>query len=334
MRTAMFGCGAMGTVMGAILNREGVKMDMIDIYEDHVNEMNAKGAKLIGSENFTQPVNALLPSQMEGIYDLIILLTKQTANQQAFEQISKHVDENSTILTLQNGFPEPYVANFFGEERTVGGTLLWGATFIEPGVSEVTEPLEKKEILFEIGRINGKVDDRVKMIAEILEKMGTTVITTELEKSRWNKVLYNSCMSGMSAALCCEFGRILDNEKGMKQIGRLAEEVVNVCKASGASFEDFLEEIIASSEGDLQTRMIKFFSQGYANMRPAKASMLQDLEKNKMTEVEYINGYVTLMGRKHNVATPTHDLIVKMVHEHEKEDGMLSFEENLSRFED
>lgn len=334
MRTAMFGCGAMGMVMGAILNKNGIAMDMIDIYEDHVNEMNAKGATLIGSENFTQPVNALLPSQMEGIYDLVILLTKQTANQQAFEQISKHVDENSTILTLQNGFPEPYVADFFGEERTVGGTLLWGATFIKPGVSEVTEPLEKKEVLFEIGRINGEVDQRVTMIADILKNMGSTQITTELEKSRWNKVMYNSCMSGMSAALCCEFGRILDNEKAMKQIGRLAEEIVHVCKASGASFENNIEELLENTEADTQTKLIDFFSKGYANMRPAKASMLQDLEKNKITEVDMINGYVTSVGRKYNVATPVNDLIVKMVHEHEKEEGMLSFEENLSRFAD
>ena len=149
-RVAIYGCVAMGTVLGAFLAREGVDVDLVDVYREHVEKLNECGARLVGFEDFTQPVKALTPDQAQGVYDLVILFTKQTANAAAFAEIDRVVDENSTILTLQNGFPEPEVARHFGEDRTLGGAVQWGATFVGPGISEVTEPLSAKPVLFEI----------------------------------------------------------------------------------------------------------------------------------------------------------------------------------------
>ncbi len=98
-RIAIYGCGAMGTVLGAFLTRGGLNVDMVDICQEHVDALNEKGAALTGFEDFTTPVHAITPSQMEGIYDLVILLCKQTANPEAFEAIKPFVDEKSTILT-------------------------------------------------------------------------------------------------------------------------------------------------------------------------------------------------------------------------------------------
>ena len=170
MRTAIYGCGAMGTVLGAFLNRGGARVDLIDSYAEHVKALNEKGAALVGFENFTQPVHALLPEQMQGVYDLVILMTKQTANQAAFTKIAPHVGAGSAVLTLQNGVPEPGVSACFGEDRTLGGTIEWGATFRGPGVSEVTQPLTGDYVYFNIGTVSGVENDRVRAAAGLLRE--------------------------------------------------------------------------------------------------------------------------------------------------------------------
>mgnify|MGYP001004967678 CR=1 FL=1 len=76
-RVAIYGCGAMGTVLGAFLAREGVDVDLVDVYREHVEKLNECGARLVGFEDFTQPVKALTPDQAQGVYDLVILFTSR-----------------------------------------------------------------------------------------------------------------------------------------------------------------------------------------------------------------------------------------------------------------
>lgn len=311
MRVAVYGCGAMGTVLGAFLTRGGANVDMIDVYSAHVDAMNEKGAKLVGFEDFVQPVHALLPEQMEGIYDYVILMTKQTANQAAFQQIAPHMGEDSTILTLQNGVPEP-------------------------GVSEVTQPLTGDYIYFNIGTISGEENERVKKAAELLRLMGPTAINPNLMAARWSKLIWNCGMSGMSAALYTTFGGVLDSPKGMVQIGRICEEMGRVCKASGQMIDETelsgLDEIMKKGGAETEKAMSDIFAEAYVPLRSAKASMLQDLEKGRKTEVDMINGFVSAEGKRLGIPTPVNDLIVTLVHEMEESDEIPDTERNLARF--
>ena len=200
MRIAILGCGAMGTVMGAFLTRNGCPVDMVDNYQAHVDALNEKGAHIVGMVDMTVPVRAMTPEQMEGIYDLVFLFTKQTANDQVLPALLPHLGEHSTVCTLQNGVPEPYVAGYVGENRTVGGTVLWGATFVGPGESELTQNIQMNDHLFEIGEMDGSVGERIQAVADVLGYMGRPAkVTDQLMASRWGKLINNACMSGMSA---------------------------------------------------------------------------------------------------------------------------------------
>lgn len=338
MRTAVYGCGAMGTVLGAFLTRGGAQVDLIDVYEAHVDALNARGATLTGFESFTQPVHALLPGGMEGIYDLIILMTKQTANEAAFLQIAPHMGEGSTILTLQNGVPEPGVSACFGEERTLGGTIEWGATFQGPGVSEVTQPLTGDYVYFNIGTVGGPENDRVRRAAELLRLMGPTAVNPSLMAARWSKLIWNCGMSGMSAALRSTFGGVLDSPKAMVQIGRICAEMGQVCAAAGQDFDETelpgVNALMKAGGEKTETAMREVFAQSYVTLRSAKASMLQDLEKGCKTEVDMINGFVSAQGRRLGVPTPINDLVVTLVHEMEGTASAPTLAENLARFPD
>ncbi len=63
----------------------------------------------------------------------------------------------------------------------------------------------------------------------------------------------------------------------------------------GASYDGWLETVLAS----------------YGDLKP---SMLQDFERGKITEIDFINGYVAKLGRDLRVPTPVNDAITEMVH--------------------
>jgi len=330
MRTAILGCGAMGTVIGAFFAKNGLDVELIDSYQAHVDALNKNGARIIGTVDFTVPVKAILPSQMSGIYDFVILLTKQTVTKAAIDELLPHFGENSTVLTMQNGVPEPYLASLIGENRTVGGTLLWGATFIGPGVSEVTQDLERNDHLFEIGEIDGTIGPRIQKVAEILGYMGKAHVTDSLMSSRWGKLINNACMSGMSAACGSTYGDVINNKYACACLSYIGSEVKACCEAAGYKLPILLHnlssdtfDIIDRDMFDANQELFKFM---YSDMHTAKASMLQDLEKGKQTEVRMINGFVCEQGDKFGIDTPFNDKVVEIVTKIENGELPLSME--------
>lgn len=317
MKIAILGCGAMGTVLGAYLTKNGCPVELVDNYDAHVEALNQNGAHIVGRVDLTVPVKAITPDRMEGIYDLVFLLTKQTANDTVLPNLLPHLDESSTVCTLQNGVPEPYVARYVGEKRTVGGTLLWGATFMEPGVSELTQDITKNDHLFEIGEMDGSIGERIQAVAEVLKRMGGVKVSDSLMDSRWGKLINNACMSGMSAACGCTFGEVLENDTARACLSYLGREVKQCCEADGHRLPVLLNGH-APDTLDLKDQAMfdanqRMFLEMYQDMHTAKASMLQDLERNKPTEVRMINGYVCDTGDKHGIDTPFNDTVVEIV---------------------
>lgn len=337
MRIAILGCGAMGTVLGAYLTKNGCAVDMIDSYEAHVKSLNQEGARIVGMVDFTTPVNALTPNEMTGIYDVVFLFTKQTANDSVLQNLLPHLGADSTICTLQNGVPEPYVAEYVGKERTIGGTVLWGATFIEPGVSEVTQDLSRNDHLFEIGEIDGSITPRIEKLCNILNYMGNTKISRNLMASRWGKLINNACMSGMSAVCGSTYGEVLKNDKARACLSYLGHEVKLCCEAAGYELPLLLHEQTPETLNLINQEMFnanqEMFLIMYSDMHTAKASMLQDLEKNNPTEVKMINGFVCQTGIKYDIPTHFNDKVVEIVSNIEKGNLPLSMN-NVNLFDE
>ena len=337
MKAAILGAGAMGTTLGAHIARKGVPIDLIDPYEAHVEALNKNGARVTGCDDFVVPVHALTLDQMEGVYDLVFLLTKQTHSKESLLKLLPHLSETGTVCTLQNGVPEPAVAEIVGQARTVGGACRWGATFVAPGVVKLTNQLSSRPVSFEIGEVDGRITDRIKMVGATLDYMGHAEITDNFMGARWLKLMLNCSMSGLSSALGTIYEPVLNSDKAMTCLSYLASEVVHVSRAAGVRMTDTnglntAEIADFTTQAELE-RSKGYLYRNYYPLRTGKASMLQDLERGVKTEVNVINGFVCEYGRKYGVPTPFNDKVVEIITAVEKGTRTLDFEKNLDCFE-
>src|SRR5690606_9900127 len=337
MRAALIGAGSLGSIIGALMTQGGRPIDLIDANAEHVAALNRDGARITGELELVVPVTALTPQEMSGHYDLVFLLNKQTANDAVLKHLLPFLHSESVVCTLQNAIPEPRVASYVSAARTIGGAVGFGATWIGPGVSQLTTKVETmRDFAFEIGEIDGEPRPRLAQVQDYLSCVGTTRILPDLMGIRWAKVLMNATFSGMSAALGCTFGEVLDDPRAMRCIAFLADETVRAAHAAGHRMapmqgEDF-ESFRLASPNDTEAKF-PLIERIWNQHRLLRASMLQDLEKGRDTEIHFINGVVCDTGRQYGIPTPFNDRVVELVVEAQNRRTVPTFS-NLSRFDD
>ncbi|OWA37227.1 2-dehydropantoate 2-reductase [Saccharibacillus sp. O16] len=336
MRIAVLGAGSLGTIVGAYLASGGMDVELVDTYQEHVEALNRVGAKVVGTTEFQSPVKAITPEEKSGIYDLVLLLTKQLYNDAVLTELLPFLSEDSVVCSLQNGIPEQKVASIVGDKRVIAGSVEFGATFMEPGVSRLTtEYGQFKKYAFQIGELNGETTERIQRIQSVLELVGGTHISDNLVGTKWSKLLINNAFSGLSAALNGTYGDILDHEVGIESAVHIADETLKVGHANGIHFAQMggfdLESLELSGEHDIPER-IQSFRATMAPSRLLRASMLQDLEKKRKTEIDYINGVVPQMAEGTGLKTPFNDLVVAQVRAAEQSQTVPDFDTNIQAF--
>jgi 2-dehydropantoate 2-reductase len=159
MKVAILGAGSLGTISGALITKNGGDVVLIDANKEHVEALNKNGATITGKMDITVPVKAITPDAMSGEYDLVLYLVKQTYNEAALKALVPHLHKDSIVCTLQNGVPEDAVAAHVGREKVMGCAVGWGATWLRPGVSELTSESEKMTLdVGETGRNDQRAD--------------------------------------------------------------------------------------------------------------------------------------------------------------------------------
>ena len=320
MRIAIYGAGSLGTILGAYISKAGVEIELINRNKAHIEALQTSGAHITGTVEFTQPVVAYTPDQMSGEYDVIFLMTKQQYNAEVVTMLKDFLAADGVLVTFQNGLPEVQIAEILGEERVLGCTVAWGATLQGPGVCELTSAPDA--LSFSLGAISPKKNKHFDKVKKILEHMGTVDVEENFIGTRWSKLLINAAFSGMSAVLGCTFGEAAGHRESRKVVQALIKECIDVCAKGGIRIEPVQGKDIVKLldfhnpiKKAVAYMIIPIAIRKHAKL---KASMLQDIEKGKLTEVDAINGAVCNYGRKVNFPTLANDKVVEIIHKIEK----------------
>lgn len=333
MRVAIYGAGSLGTILGAYITRAGEQIELINRNKAHIEALQTFGAQIVGAVHFTQRVKAYTPAEMNGKYDILFLMTKQQHNAEVVTTLKDFLADDGVIVTFQNGLPEPQIAEIVCAERVLGCTVAWGATMQSAGVCELTSAPDA--LSFSLGAISTKRNKHFDTVKSLLEKMGTVDVEENFLGTRWSKLLINASFSGMSAVLGCTFGEAAGPRASRRVVQALIKECIDVCKAGGIRIEPVQGKDIVKLL-DYSSPIKKAFSSfiipiAIRKHAKLKASMLQDLEKGKLTEVDAINGAVSDYGRKVGRPTPMNDKVVEIIHRIERGELQPSAE-NLSLF--
>lgn len=315
MRYAIYGAGSLGTVLGAYITKNGGEIDLINRNKAHVAALREHGARITGTVEMTVPVTALTPDEMTGKYDVILLLTKQLHNPEVVSMLRDYLAEDGVLVTLQNGLPEPGIAEIIGENRTMGCVVEWGATLSAPGVCTLTS--DPASLSFHMGRMEGISDARYQAVKALLEKMCPVHEEPNLLGARWSKLLINATFSGLGTVVGGTFGDVSENADARKVAIRCMKECIDVGHAAGVTFAPVQGKDITklfyytgALKRMLGTLLIPIAMKKHRAIVP---SMLQDIRGGKPCEVDAINGVVCDYGRKLNVPTPINDRIVQTI---------------------
>ena len=337
-KIAIYGAGAMGTILGALLTKGGLEnVHLITRNKAHVQMLNEQGATIVceaDDAQFNISVKALTPDEMQDRYDVVFLMTKQRYNADILNFLQPHLNENAIVCTTQNGLPEKNIAEILGNERTYGAATSYGATFLEAGRVALTSKIEAMSM--EVGGYcNG--NDHADFLVDILSNAGKATNndgfvkkTENLAGARWSKLAINAAFSGLSVVTGLTFGEIAKRRKSRKIALGVIRECMDVTEKSGVTLEEMQGHDMRKLLGGTS-----FFKRKFAYLilpiamkkhKKLVSGMLKDVENGRKCEIDYINGFVCKIGKEVGVDTPLCAKITELVHSIENGLHEISYE--------
>ncbi len=317
MRIAVMGAGAIGGITGALIAEAGEDVTLVDPFSEHVNKINWDGLRVIGElGEHVVKVPAVSPDNLGGTFDLVFLAVKSVDTDEAIDAVRGHMSDEAPVVSLQNGINEEHIAELIGGERTIGASTYYSATFEAPGLVNKTSSNG-----YIVGELDGKITDRVVDIGRLLGLVEETEVTDNIWGHLWSKLLINVFTNSFGALTGQLFGEFVQTEVGKKLLGALYTESYDVAvkqgvrlvKLIGVLDPEFL--VVRSEEDGTRVAQILDLVAGPDQFGKMKSSMLQDLERGRKTEIDFLNGYIVKKGREVGVPTPVNEAIVEMVKE-------------------
>jgi len=295
MNIIIFGAGAIGSLLGAYLS----KNNNVLLIGRTSHILSIKKNELIIKGKINLKVKIKAEESADGLKfkpDLLILTVKSYDTETAILQIKKIIDENTTVLSLQNGLDNiDKIKQYISYEKIIAGVTTHGAFFSKPGV--VMHTGKGTTIL---GELNGKKTERIVDIVNCFNQSKIeAVFSKDIIKEIWYKAVINSSINPLTAIFECKNGYLLKNPVLENLLDKICKESSKIARANGVdiSYKNALEKT---------KDVIRETSENYS-------SMLQSLKKDGRTEIESINGRLVEIGKKHNLETLLNETLIYSV---------------------
>ncbi|MEW6171418.1 MAG: 2-dehydropantoate 2-reductase [Candidatus Omnitrophota bacterium] len=297
MKIAIVGPGAIGSLFASFISKVHQDIWLIDKKELRVKLIQEKGIIVEGvSGKHQAKVNITCDLAQVGKVDLLVIAVKAYDTKQAIEFSRSLVGEDSLVLTLQNGIGNAeIISEAVGQEKVIVGVTNQGATLISDG--HINHAGIGETI---IGRIDGKIPVQLRQIREIFNKAGfETRISRDIKGILWSKLIINVGINAITAITRLNNGKITEFEGTRRVLESAVNEAVKVAKKKRIKliYDDPLAKVEAVCEAT-STNI---------------SSMLQDVLKNKKTEIDFINGAITRQAQNLGIPTPVNNILVDLI---------------------
>jgi 2-dehydropantoate 2-reductase len=297
LKVCVVGCGAVGSLFAANLAQlDDVDVWAYDLDREHVAAINRDGLRLSGAGEALGRLTATSDPAELPACDFGIVATKAMHTTAAIEATAAAF-ARGCVATVQNGLGnEEAIAEH--AERVIRGTTFPAGKLLEPGHVQwdvkgdtTLGPFESRPAPF----------DEVVRLADACTRAGMpTTAVQDARGSQWRKVIFNAATNPVGALTRLTHGRVCEDPELRRLVSGLVDEGKAVAAAQGIELDADPEDLIDHAAKP---------EVAYDH----KASMLQDVEARRPTEIDYLNGGIVRFGDEHGVQTPLNRAIWSLV---------------------
>ena len=297
MRVCIVGCGAVGSLFAANLAQlEDVEVWAFDLAREHVDAINRDGLRLSGAGDVVGRMRATAEASEVPACDFGIVATKAMHTAGAIAATA-HAFAAGSVATVQNGLGnEEAIAEHV--DRVIRGTTFPAGRLLAPGHVQwdvkgdtTLGPFEAKPA--------GQAE--IERLADACTRAGMpTAAVEDARGPQWRKVIFNAATNPVGALTGLTHGRVCEDPGLRRLVSGLVDEGKAVAAAQSIELDADPEDLI-----DHAARPDVAYDH--------KASMLQDVEARRPTEIDYLNGGIVRFGEQHGVPTPLHRTIWALV---------------------
>jgi 2-dehydropantoate 2-reductase len=296
MHFAVIGAGNMGCVYGANLARIGEEVTMIDVWLDHVNAMRSGGLQMSGLHGeFVAKVEATTNPKEAKKADVAIITVNAYQTRDAAESANQVLKDDGFALTLQNGLGNiEILIEVLGKERVMAGLTFHSGDLKAPGKVAHTN----KGPTF-LGELNMTRTDRLQAVVDrMLKAEVEPVVEPDILATIWGKFVHNCGLNAICAMTDLRPGHIQEVPELDAFQTLIIEEALALVDAKG----------IKIPESD-PVRAIK----AYSAIKFHRVSMKQHLDRERMTEIDALNGYIVRESEKLGLKAPYNDALTRLM---------------------
>ena len=297
MRVCVVGTGAVGSLFAANLAQlDDTEVWAYDLAQEHVDAINRDGLRLSGAGEVVGRPRATADAEELPPCDFGIVATKAMHTSAAIAATA-HAFADGCVATVQNGLGnEEAIAEHV--EYVIRGTTFPAGKIIAPGLVQwdvkgdtTFGPFEPKPAPMEA----------VERLADVCTRGGMpTQAVADARGPQWRKVIFNASTNPIGALTGLTHGRVCENPPLRALVSALVDEGKAVAAAQGIVLDADPEELI-----DHAARPDVAYDH--------RASMLQDVEARRPTEIDYLNGGIVRFGQEYGVPTPHNGAIWALV---------------------
>ena len=298
MRVCVVGCGAVGSLFAANLALlDDVEVWAYDLSEAHVTAINDRGLRLVGAGDVhATGIHATTDAADLPPCDFGLVATKAMHTDPAIAATA-HAFATGSVASVQNGVGNEETLAVH-VNRVIRGTTFPAGKILEPGVVQWDVKGDTTLGPFEP---SPAAQDEIERLAEACTRAGMpTAAVADARGAQWRKVIFNASTNPVGALTGLTHGRVCELAPLRRFVSGLVDEGKAVAAAQGIELDADPEDLIDhAARPDV----------AYGH----KASMLQDVEARRLTEVDYLNGGIVRFGDEHAVPTPLNRAVVALI---------------------
>lgn len=297
MKIVVLGAGAVGLTVAAKLSRVAdVHAVARKRHADAVRERGFLMTGIWGEGTYRFSCSEDLPRAWQDA-DCYIIAAKSTGTEAVCRQFADAI-RGREVMSLQNGIGnEEIIARF--TDRVIGAMIITG--FEWRGDASVHVSVEAAPM--KLGRFPSGTDDTVEHLAVLLREAGIRAEATDgIRTDIWSKTLYNCALNPLGAIMNVPYGALTDPH-AWAIVSAIVHEAYLVTGAEGVALPWKAPEAY-----------LDYLRHGQLPATAAHhSSMLQDLAAGRKTEIDFMNGAVAALARKHGIDAPYNACIAELI---------------------